>query len=283
MADTKISALTAATLPLAGTESVPVVQGGATKRAPASAFGLVQRWDSATDYPSGIHPDDLDFDEVWPEGIVIVPAVAGVVHQVVRATAYIPADAAATSGDLVGEPISVQYTSASTLPNANGAGCQLTSGYLDDRGALVVRPGESRAFDEDNGNPALIPRIVGSQLAVMPGNLWFPRAVDAADITIDTAGAGVPDIWSAQFTFTGTDGRESYFNAEGTASAGAITAVTPANDRGVWPDHVNEEFTDGAGWGAVLIPTEVQPLGTPPNFGTAGLRVVVDYVSHEVA
>jgi hypothetical protein len=282
MADTKISDLTAATLPLAGAESVPVVQAGTTKRAPASAFGLVQRWDSATDYPSGIHPDDLEFDEVWPEGIVIVPAVAGVVHQVVRATAYIPADAAATSGDLVGEPIFVQYTSASTRPLNEGAGW-LTAGYLDDRGALRVCTSDERFYDTDNGDPANIPRIVGSQLAVMPLDGWFQRAVDPADITIDTVGAGVPDSWSAQFRFTGPDGRESYFNAEGTASAGAITAVTAVNDRRVWPDHVDEEFTDAEGWGAVLIPTEVQPLGTPPNFGTAGLRVVVDYVSHEVA
>jgi hypothetical protein len=39
MANVKISELPAATEPLAGTEPVPLVQSGATKRAPASAFG----------------------------------------------------------------------------------------------------------------------------------------------------------------------------------------------------------------------------------------------------
>ncbi len=39
MADVKISELTSATLPLAGTEDVPLVQSGVTVRAPASAFG----------------------------------------------------------------------------------------------------------------------------------------------------------------------------------------------------------------------------------------------------
>lgn len=43
MADTKISALTAATTPLAGTEEVPIVQGGATVKAPAIALGAA-RW-----------------------------------------------------------------------------------------------------------------------------------------------------------------------------------------------------------------------------------------------
>ena len=38
MADTKISALPSATTPLAGTELLPVVQAGATKNVPASAF-----------------------------------------------------------------------------------------------------------------------------------------------------------------------------------------------------------------------------------------------------
>lgn len=38
MADTKISALTAATTPLTGTELLPIVQAGATKNVPASAF-----------------------------------------------------------------------------------------------------------------------------------------------------------------------------------------------------------------------------------------------------
>lgn len=38
MADLKISQLTAATTPLAGTESVPIVQSGSTKKVPASAF-----------------------------------------------------------------------------------------------------------------------------------------------------------------------------------------------------------------------------------------------------
>lgn len=39
MADTKISALPSATLPLAGTEPTVVVQGGVTSQAPASALG----------------------------------------------------------------------------------------------------------------------------------------------------------------------------------------------------------------------------------------------------
>lgn len=39
MADAKISALPSATLPLAGTELVPVVQGGITESVPAAAFG----------------------------------------------------------------------------------------------------------------------------------------------------------------------------------------------------------------------------------------------------
>lgn len=39
MANQKISALPEATLPLEGTELVPVVQGGENRRAPASAFG----------------------------------------------------------------------------------------------------------------------------------------------------------------------------------------------------------------------------------------------------
>lgn len=39
MIDTKISALPEATLPLAGTEQLPVVQGGETRRVPASALG----------------------------------------------------------------------------------------------------------------------------------------------------------------------------------------------------------------------------------------------------
>lgn len=38
MANLKISQLTAATTPLAGTESVPIVQSGSTKKVPASAF-----------------------------------------------------------------------------------------------------------------------------------------------------------------------------------------------------------------------------------------------------
>lgn len=38
MADTKISALTAATTPLAGTEVVPIVQGGVTKNVPVNAL-----------------------------------------------------------------------------------------------------------------------------------------------------------------------------------------------------------------------------------------------------
>lgn len=40
MADVKISALPAATLPLAGTELVPCVQGGTTKNVPASSIGF---------------------------------------------------------------------------------------------------------------------------------------------------------------------------------------------------------------------------------------------------
>lgn len=39
MADVKISALPAATLPLAGTEAVPLVQGGITVQAPSAEFG----------------------------------------------------------------------------------------------------------------------------------------------------------------------------------------------------------------------------------------------------
>src|SRR5215831_16834094 len=39
MANAKISHLPPATVPLAGTETVPLVQGGVTKQAPASAFG----------------------------------------------------------------------------------------------------------------------------------------------------------------------------------------------------------------------------------------------------
>ena len=39
MADTKISQLASATTPLTGTELVPVVQGGATKKVPVSALG----------------------------------------------------------------------------------------------------------------------------------------------------------------------------------------------------------------------------------------------------
>ena len=39
MANEKISAMPAATLPLAGSELVPVVQEGENRRAPASAFG----------------------------------------------------------------------------------------------------------------------------------------------------------------------------------------------------------------------------------------------------
>lgn len=38
MPDVRISALPEATLPLTGTEGIPVVQGGATRRAPSSAF-----------------------------------------------------------------------------------------------------------------------------------------------------------------------------------------------------------------------------------------------------
>lgn len=38
MADKKISALTSATTPLAGTEVVPIVQSGATVKTPVSAF-----------------------------------------------------------------------------------------------------------------------------------------------------------------------------------------------------------------------------------------------------
>ena len=39
MANVKISELPAATVPLAGTEATPTVQGGETTQAPASAFG----------------------------------------------------------------------------------------------------------------------------------------------------------------------------------------------------------------------------------------------------
>lgn len=40
MADTKVSALTSATTPLDGTELVPVVQGGVSKKATAADLGI---------------------------------------------------------------------------------------------------------------------------------------------------------------------------------------------------------------------------------------------------
>ena len=53
MADTKISAMTAATLPLTGTELVPIVQGGINKRTTIAEFDAYNRsygsWSDSTD------------------------------------------------------------------------------------------------------------------------------------------------------------------------------------------------------------------------------------------
>ena len=53
MADTKISAMTAATLPLDGTELVPIVQGGNNKKTTTADLAAIQRsygaWSDSTD------------------------------------------------------------------------------------------------------------------------------------------------------------------------------------------------------------------------------------------
>lgn len=72
MADTKISALTAATTPLAGTELVPIVQGGATVKVAVSAVGLAAFGPPPTvtysggtfappliSYPMNVQPDGI--------------------------------------------------------------------------------------------------------------------------------------------------------------------------------------------------------------------------------
>jgi hypothetical protein len=57
MADAKISALPAATLPLAGTELVPIVQDGVTKRATAADLGGAVAWDDVTGKPATFPPE----------------------------------------------------------------------------------------------------------------------------------------------------------------------------------------------------------------------------------
>lgn len=83
MADTKISALTAATTPLAGTEVLPIVQGGVTKKVTIADLTAGRAVNVASLTASGnVQVDTLNFGSsygqlTWDTGVAIIQAYSG--------------------------------------------------------------------------------------------------------------------------------------------------------------------------------------------------------------
>lgn len=77
MADKKISALTFASLPLSGTEMVPIVQGGQTLRAPASALKGIQGDPGLSAYQIALNEGFVGTEAEWLESLQGEPGSAG--------------------------------------------------------------------------------------------------------------------------------------------------------------------------------------------------------------
>lgn len=109
MADTKISALTAATTPLAGTEVLPIVQGGTTKKVPVSSLTAGR---------------DVDMAKAKPTDNVVMAAGKGI-------------DFTANGGDVLTQydegtftPTIVGSTTAGTATYGRQTGCYTRIGRL---------------------------------------------------------------------------------------------------------------------------------------------------------
>jgi hypothetical protein len=162
MPDTKISALPAATLPLAGTEDAPIVQDGETRRAPSSAFsaGRLLAANNLSDLASAATardnlgvPSDAEVAGLAQAAIHAAPTtISGTSHTAVLGNAYaylrftnaaavtftIPPEASVNFG--IGTVIAFEQAGAGVVTLTPGAGVTINSrgGALGTAGQFAV-------------------------------------------------------------------------------------------------------------------------------------------------
>jgi hypothetical protein len=245
---------------------------------------------------TGIQYEDV-FD-IFPSFLEIVPAApASHVHNVVRATFYIAPDVSVGGGEGLPETQNLKlYYSELPLPAEIDAeepkyafNLDVDFRQMDTGGLLSARQGDDARLwraDENGGDSILfLPTVVAAPLKLGASPSSYKRNIsdNPADVTIVSGGTSYLSSGTTEARYTGTDGRDSFFNFEYTATGGVIDGITAVNDRAIWFDHINEEFIvdDNGGDSAVVIPTNLAAF-TNPSFGDAGATLVVDYVTHDL-
>jgi hypothetical protein len=162
MSDKKISALTASTVPLAGTEVLPIVQGGATKKVAVS------------DLTDGRSVNVLSLTSTNDSTISSVTVGKGGGAVVSNTTVGAAALAANSTG---AQSTAVGYTALrfTTVDNNSAFGYQ--AGYTNDTGKNNSFFGNLAGYNSTGGGNALFGESCGYSLSTGKGNSFFGTSV----------------------------------------------------------------------------------------------------------